>query len=255
MPSPLEVELIPILSDNYVFLIKNKLSQTACLVDPGESEICLEYLKRNNLNLLSILITHHHYDHIDGIAGLRAFFSGVQVYAPYKNQGQILGVDHWVQEGDMVSVPHFADFQVIELPGHTLGHIGYFQSQKAWLFLGDVLFGLGCGRLFEGSPKVAFHSLQKIKKFPPETQIFCAHEYTDMNLKFTESLVKSRKIPSGFEASSFSGFKTSFFQKKVAAIPSVPLVLADEMRWNAFLLCENVEEFTHLRELRNHFSG
>lgn len=252
---PLEVELIPIFSDNYVFLIKNKLDQTACLVDPGESEICLDHLKKNNLKLLSILITHHHHDHIDGLSGLHQFFPEAQIYAPYRNQGQIPHVHHWVKEGDVVSIPQFAEFQVSELPGHTLGHVGYFQAKKSWLFLGDVLFGLGCGRLFEGSPTVAFRSLQKIKKFPLATQIFCAHEYTDTNLKFTEYLIQSGKIPLQFQASTFSGFKTDFFQKKVAGQPSVPLTLANEMRWNAFLLSENVEQFAQLREARNHFNG
>lgn len=253
----IEVECIPILTNNFVFLIKNTQTGVACVIDPGESdtEIVLDHLKKNRLNLETILITHHHADHIDGIAVLCNAYPNTKVYAPYKNQGLIPRVQYWLKEGDVVSLEGLGDFHVLELPGHTLGHIAYHQVSQFRLFSGDVLFGLGCGRLFEGSPSVAYRSLQRLKSLPPETHIFCTHEYTAMNLKFTETLIAQKKIPALFQGDTFSSYKTHFLATRAKGLPAIPLLLENEMRWNPFLLSETVEEFTVLREIRDTFKS
>jgi len=246
----LEVELIPILDDNYVFLIQNKLTGKVALVDPGQAQPCLKSLKQQGLVLDFILITHHHHDHIDGIQELRQNFPKALLYAPEKNKVQIPNANFYLKEGDHLKLEGLAEFEVIGLPGHTLGHIAYFQSQKEWLFSGDVLFGLGCGRLFEGTPQAAFESLQKIKKMPDEIQVFCTHEYTQANLNFLEQLIENNRI---LVTPPLWGYKKNLLQKRAKSFPSVPLKLGDEKSCNPFLQAEKVEDFAELRLMRNTF--
>ena len=142
---------------------------------------------------------------------------------------------------------------MLELPGHTLGHIGYYHEQQNLLFSGDVLFGLGCGRLFEGTPQVKYQTLQILKQLPPQTQIFCAHEYTETNANFVEELVRQKKIPQSFDAGLFAGYKEELLLKRKKRLPTVPLNLNHELNFNPFLLSRTVDEFTELRALRNNF--
>lgn len=247
-----EVNLIPILDDNYVFLLSAENQSKVCLVDPGEAKQCLEVLHKNQLDLQAILITHHHADHIDGIIALKERFPRAQVFAPIKNKGQIPAVDHYVEDGRKIDLEFFR-FQTIELPGHTLGILGYFEYQRNWLFSGDVLFGLGCGRLFEGTPQMLFHSLGKIKQLPSETLIFCTHEYTSTNLRFTEMLISERKIPKKFNPEIFQKYKKDVSLQRSLDKPTVPLQLSIQLKCNPFLLAETVEELAELRAVRNHF--
>ena len=248
-----EVELLPILDDNYVFMIRR--GSDVCLVDPGESELCLEFLGTRKLNLKNILITHHHGDHIDGIQQLKKQFPNVKVFAPVKNQNQIHGVDIWVKEGDVIRAVG-ATFRVLELPGHTMGIMAYSDETNLRLFSGDVIFGLGCGRLFEGKPEMMFESLSRIAKLSAKTQIFCTHEYTMTNLKFVEQLIQQGQMPAHFDHDAFSNYKKSLLSLRAANSPSVPLNLAVELRVNPFLLCvqnQDLARFRELREARNHF--
>ncbi len=190
----LAVTLIPILEDNYVFLIKSENLNDVSLVDSGESKQCLEILDKNHYDLKSIFITHHHDDHIEGIANLKRKFPNAIVYAPEKNKIQIPLADVYVYDSQKITVGKI-NFDVIELPGHTLGILGYFEPEAKLLFSGDVLFGLGCGRLFEGTAQMLYQSLNKIKQLPPETLVYCTHEYTETNLRFTEMLIETKKIP------------------------------------------------------------
>lgn len=247
----LSVELIPILSDNYVFLITDDSTNEAMVVDPGQARQTLEVLKARNLKLKTILITHHHADHIDGIGELKDHYQA-QVIAPLKNNSQIPYVDQWVQNGSQVSRGNF-HMKVLELPGHTLGHIGYYFENEKWLFSGDVVFGLGCGRLFEGSFEQMFQTLQTIKVLPPETKIFCAHEYTETNFRFCESLTLKSETAWALDVQQLKKYGTELMKKRSENKPSVPLVLAHEILTNPFLRASTVDQFTTIRQLRNVF--
>ena len=136
--------------------------------------------------------------------------------------------------------------QVLALPGHTLGHIAYWFLEKNWLFSGDVLFGLGCGRLFEGDFTQGFESLQKIRQLPDATAVFCAHEYTEKNLQFCKSII--------YEASPrLTTYETPLMKRRAAGLPSVPLSLKAEKEFNPFLLAPTKEVFSILRQKRNVF--
>ena len=248
-----QVELLPILDDNYVFIFR--LGPDVCLVDPGDGERCADYLLKNNLELNKIFITHHHGDHIDGIPALKHRFPKAEIYAPLKNKHQIPDVDFFVQDQQIIQLPN-DEMKVLELPGHTLGIVGYHNEKNNWLFSGDVLFGLGCGRLFEGTAEVAFASLAKIAKLKPVTSVFCTHEYTKANLQFVESLAAQQRLPKNFDFDFFETYKSRLSDLRDRNQPSVPLQLEDELRVNPFLLCilaNDLALFTQLREARNNF--
>lgn len=237
------VELIPVFNDNYVFLISDPETSEALVVDPGEASAVTEMLNARKLKLIGILTTHHHADHIGGVAELSRNFSA-PVWAPLQNKNQIKA-HHYLSDNDVFRLAD-CRIQVLSLPGHTLGHIAYWFSEKNWLFSGDVLFGLGCGRLFEGDFAQGFESLQKIRQLPDETEIFCAHEYTEKNLQFCKTIA--------YEASSrLAIYETSLLKRRSARLPSVPLLLKTEKQFNPFLLASTKEQFSILREKRNHF--
>lgn len=249
----IKVELIPVFETNYIFLLTTTESKQAVIVDPGESAACIQELNDRKLDLIAILITHHHADHIDGIEGLKNAFPRAKVFAPFKNKDHIPAVDFYLKDSQALNLDNFGKFKVLELPGHTLGHIGYYHEQQNLLFSGDVLFGLGCGRLFEGTPQVKYQTLQILKQLPPQTQIFCAHEYTETNANFVEELVRQKKIPQSFDAGLFAGYKEELLLKRKKRLPTVPLNLNHELNFNPFLLSRTVDEFTELRALRNNF--
>lgn len=237
------VELIPVFDDNYVFLISDPETSEALVVDPGEAAAVTAILKARNLKLLGILTTHHHADHIGGASELNQVFTA-PIWAPLKNKDQIKA-DHYVSDNDVFSLAD-CRIQVLALPGHTLGHIAYWFSEKNWLFSGDVLFGLGCGRLFEGDFTQGFESLQKIRQLPDATEVFCAHEYTEKNLQFCKSIV--------YEASPhLATYETGLMKRRAAGLPSVPLSLKTEKQFNPFLLAPTKEVFSILRQKRNIF--
>lgn len=167
-------------NDNYIWLIDN--GKQAIVVDPGDAAIVMAALHKRSLPLHAILLTHRHDDHTGGLPRLIAEYAP-PVYGP-KNDN-IPGVSHPVQEGDMLSIEALdLSFTVLDVPGHTRGHLAYYSSQHQWLFCGDMLFGAGCGRMFEGTPEIMTASLAKLAALPDETQVFAAHEYTLSNLKF-----------------------------------------------------------------------
>lgn len=238
-----KVELISILKDNYVFLVIDNNSNQAIIVDPGLATPVADTLISQKLKLTAIILTHHHSDHIGGAADLGQLFNA-PIYAPIKNKSQI-PAKFYVQDSDILNIGSF-EISVIDLPGHTLGHTSYYFKKQKWLFSGDVLFGLGCGRLFEGNPTQAFDSLQKIKSLDAETSVYCTHEYTEANLKFCKSLTTE-------QSPDLIKYEKNLLKKRSQNQPSVPLTLSEECTTNPFLLAKNVEEFTNIRNLRNQF--
>lgn len=171
---------VPAFNDNYLWLIHD--GHSAAVVDPGDAAPILAVLAQLDLKLVAILLTHHHADHVGGVTQLLQHFA-VPVYGPENEV--ITGVSQFLSEGDDVIVPELElEFSVLEVPGHTLGHIAYVAPKRGWLFCGDTLFGGGCGRLFEGTPAQMRASLAKLAALPDPTQVYCAHEYTLANLRF-----------------------------------------------------------------------
>ncbi|HWU42277.1 MAG TPA: hydroxyacylglutathione hydrolase [Bdellovibrio sp.] len=243
------VELIPIFENNYVFVLIDDEHKMAVAVDPGHSSKVIEYLAANNLQLAAILLTHHHQDHIGGVRTLLERYPA-PVFAPMKNKSQINQAENWVQEGDQFSIGPF-DFSVMELPGHTLGHVAFWCKSHKWLFSGDVLFGLGCGRLFEGTYEQMYQSLQRIKNLPAETLVYCTHEYTELNLQFCKMLSTLDDSPITGDNEDLELYANELRNRREIGLPSVPLKLSIETKVNPFLLARSVAQFTYLRDLRN----
>jgi len=189
MSSFTKITPIKAFSDNYIWAIRHPNTKTVALVDPGDAAVCIDFLEKNHCSLNAILITHHHPDHTGGISELRAYCRQQQwpltVYGPANEN--IPHCDVKLSEKDMVNLVELSiSFQVIDLPGHTAGHIAYFANEGVipLLFCGDTLFSGGCGRLFEGSAEQMLNSLTKLSNLPESTQVYCTHEYTQANLKF-----------------------------------------------------------------------
>ncbi len=237
----LQVKLLPILKDNYVFVIFDLDRKEACVVDPGTFNEVIEFLIDNQLSLVSILITHQHHDHIGGVNELIQHFPNAVVYLSQHNHS--ISSSHQ----KIVSLSHeinlsFINFLVLDLPGHTLDHIAFYNYKMGWLFSGDVIFGLGCGRVFEGTLEQAYLSLQKIKKLPLNTLIFCTHEYTLVNSQFCQKYFMSQQLQVYIE---------DIQEDRRNNRPTVPLELKKEMALNPFLLAQDLTEFIYARELRN----
>ena len=165
-------------TDNYIWLLES--NEEVSVVDPGDAKPVLDYLSKTNKNLKDILITHHHFDHTAGVPELKKIISG-SIYGP---QNSYKLIKEEVTQGDTLSSLGIK-FEIIEVPGHTLDHIAFYNEENNILFCGDTLFAGGCGRVFEGTFDQMFESLNKLKQLPDSTQIYCGHEYTKSNLLFS----------------------------------------------------------------------
>ncbi|MCU7870107.1 MAG: hydroxyacylglutathione hydrolase [Candidatus Thiodiazotropha sp. (ex Lucinoma borealis)] len=223
------IEITPVnaFDDNYIWMLKNPASSQAVAVDPGDETPVLQWLEQTSIQLSAILITHHHYDHVGGIPELCDAFPGIAVFGPGKEK--IRGVTHPLKEGDKPSIPGLAaDFQVMEVPGHTAGHIAYYG--EGVLFCGDTLFAGGCGRVFDGTFEQLSASLQRIAQLPAQTRLYCAHEYTLANLGFAEWIEP--------ENPDLGRRLQIEREKSQSGIPTVPSVLSEELMTNPFLRTE-----------------
>jgi len=182
----LQVHQIPCLSDNYGYLVHEPSSGATATIDTPEVEPILKALAEKGWKLTHILNTHHHFDHAGGNAALKEK-TGCVVVGPKGEKDLIPGIDRAVGEGDIVELGA-ARARVIEVPGHTRGHIAYSFADDQIAFVGDTLFALGCGRLFEGTPQQMWTSLNKLTALPNETVVYCAHEYTQSNARFALSV-------------------------------------------------------------------
>ena len=222
----LSVEPIKAYTDNYIWLVST--NEGSIVVDPGESKEILNLIDANEIDLKGVLITHHHYDHTNGLLDLTNKIN-LEVYGPKK----IEGINNIVKESDKFSLIGI-DFEVIEIPGHTLDHLAFYSSNNKdpILFCGDTLFAGGCGRVFEGTFEQMFWSLKKISNYPKETKIFCGHEYTLSNLKFALEVDKDNKQLSDEYIN---------VKKLISSdVPSLPTNLNKELKVNPFLRCNEI---------------
>ena len=238
LPQNNNININPIkaFKDNYIWLIEE--SRNGIIVDPGDATPVLKELKKRNINLVSILITHKHFDHIGGIEELINNYPTVQIYGPKNTAFEFKYTI--VKEGDLVSIPETnVKFYVIETPGHTLDHIVFVD--KYHLFSGDTLFACGCGKLFEGSHQDMFESLSKISSLTPNTKVYCAHEYTKENIKFALSI----------DADNYQ-LKERYKRLQNIEI-TIPSLLKEELETNPFLRAKTSEEFKLIRKRKDEF--
>lgn len=251
----LKIHQIPLWEDNYIYILQE--GGEAIVIDPGEFEAVQNFLTEKKLRLRLILNTHHHFDHTGGNKGLKENW-GCPIYAHKKDACRIPGLeplshlpgknqdlrDCLLEEEEEFSVGSF-NFQVLFTPGHTSGHIVFWDQKNRLLFCGDTLFAMGCGRLFEGSPEQMFQSLSRIKKLPPETAIYSAHEYTLKNAEFALSIEPYNKdLKKRYE-------EVKELRKNNKA--TIPFLLEEELLTNPFLRAKSVSEFTQIRKLRDQF--
>ncbi|MFE8069771.1 hydroxyacylglutathione hydrolase [Marinobacteraceae bacterium S3BR75-40.1] len=214
-------------TDNYIWCLENTANQAALLVDPGQAAPAARFLEEQDLTLEGILLTHHHPDHSGGIDKLVAE-RDIPVYGP--TDSPCGKVTNPLREGESVSWRDL-NLEVLEIPGHTLDHIAFFSNSAPLdnpiLFCGDTLFACGCGRLFEGQPAQMRHSLAKLRNLPGDTEVYCGHEYTLANLRFSRSVVPNDTNLAEYEA--------WCREQRDADRPTLPSSIAREARLNPFM--------------------
>ena len=232
----IHIDPIEAFQDNYIWLIHN--DQNSIIVDPGDAGPVISALERKNLNLVAILITHHHADHIGGVMALQEKYPHIKIFAPQKDKYDFVNIS--LKNGDEINIPELQiNYKIIEIPGHTQGHIAYYDKKN--LFCGDTLFACGCGKIFDGTHEQMYNSLKKISALPKDTKIYCAHEYTKKNISFALSLdpddtnLKLRKAL-------VSNIKNT-----------IPSSLEEELKTNPFLKCTSLEAFKRLRDLKDQY--
>lgn len=220
----LSIVPIPAFRDNYIWLVRN--NQYAAAIDPGDAAPVLRYLANEKLALVAILNTHHHSDHVDGNLELQEHYS-CPIYGPKKED--IPGMTSPLSETGAVALPELGlSLGILDIPGHTAGHIAY--HGHGMLFCGDTLFGCGCGRVFEGTMSEMFASLNKLASLPKDTRVYCAHEYTLNNIRFALNVEPGNEdlLTRKADASKLAGL----------GLPTLPSTIGLEKRTNPFLRCD-----------------
>ena len=243
---------IPCLTDNYAYIIYDKNSKTIGVVDPSEAKPIISFLKKEEMKLNYILNTHHHFDHIGGNLELKKIYNA-KVLGFEGDKHRIPGIDITVKDKEVWNFGNSA-VKIFHIPGHTLGHICFFFEKEKIVFTGDTLFSLGCGRIFEGDHKQMLDSLNKIKKLPKDTQIYCGHEYTSKNAEFCMK----------YDSDNVNLKKKFETIKKLRSenLPTIPTTLEDELNTNIFLRCDqndlkiklnmkNQEDFKIFKKVRD----
>jgi hydroxyacylglutathione hydrolase len=225
------------------YLVIDKSNNSACIVDPSESEPIIEVIEKKKVNLKFILNTHHHYDHVGGNEILKKKL-GAKIIAFKDDKNRIPFVDILLEDNEIWKNLNF-EFKVLHIPGHTSGHICFYFYKDNIVFSGDTLFSLGCGRIFEGTYEQMYYSLNKFKELPRETKVYCGHEYTLQNSVFCATYDKNndelnKKI---LEVKS----------KRDRNLPTIPSTIGEELACNIFLRAKNLKDFSKLRDLKDNF--
>ncbi len=252
-----KIKIIPCLSDNYAYLVLNEQTKKNVLIDAPEAGPILDYLMDKSLNLDFILLTHHHPDHIDGVEELRKRYNS-KVVGAKRDKSRLPALDIEVEDGQTINIGG-SEYNIIDVDGHTVGHIAFICAAENIAFTGDSLMVMGCGRLFEDTPAKMFESLEKFKKFSKEMKIYSGHEYTRSNIEFALTIDKNNQ-------------KLKDRQKRVLETlskrePTIPSTLKEEYDTNPFLRqddpsivktlkMENLtssERFKKIRSLKDNF--
>lgn len=240
----LDVRLFPCLSDNYGFLIRDVASGQVAAVDAPDAEAILADLQASGWGRLDLmLLTHWHPDHTQGADAVRAA-TGCRTVGP-EEAGRMAALDRVVVEGDRVGLGA-TEFEVLSLPGHTLGHVAYHAPSAAAAFVADVIFPLGCGRLFEGTPEQMWASLGRIAAWPDQTVLWSAHEYAEGNARFALTLD---------DRPEFRAHVDGLLARRSRGEPTVPTTVEVERRFNPFLTAGDAATFAQRRAAKDGFRG
>ena len=239
----LSAEAVPILSDNYAWLLKDSTTGATAIVDPADAAACSAAIDKAGGRLDLILITHHHDDHIAGVDSVRARY-GARVVGAAADAHRLPKLDQMVREGDAVALGN-ASLRVIDTPGHTIGHIAYYAQDGNVLLCADTLFSLGCGRLLEGTAADMFESLRKLAALPGDTLVCCGHEYTQSNARFALH-VDPDNAPLQARAAEVD-------RQRQAGQATVPTRLADELAENPFLRAPDPAALGAVRTQKDNF--
>jgi hydroxyacylglutathione hydrolase len=248
------MKIIPVLclKDNYAYIVVDSISKKVGVVDPSESKPVINVLKNMSLKLNYIFNTHHHFDHIGGNIELKKLFNA-EVVGFDGDKHRIPGIDIFLKDNDKFDFGNSV-VKIFHIPGHTLGHICFFFEKEKIAFTGDTLFSLGCGKIFEGDHKQMLSSLNKIKKLPKETKIYCGHEYTYRNAEFCIKYdLNNIDLKNHFERVK---------KLRLKNLPTIPTSLEDELKSNIFLRCDqndlkiklkmkNQEDFKVFKKVRD----
>ena len=253
----MKIIIVKCLIDNFSYIIYDEETSLAAVVDPSEAQPIIDEIEKNNLKLKYIFNTHHHYDHVGGNSILKEKYN-CKVVGYEMDKNRIPEIDIKLNDNQKLKNELF-ECEILHVPGHTSGHISLYIKQLNALFTGDTLFSLGCGRIFEGTYDEMYNSLEKLKKFPKNTQIYCGHEYTKKNADFCLSIdTKNSKLIN----------KISQIDERIKSNKAtIPSTLEDELKCNIFLKSDNleiqkrlginsgnpIETFKKLRELKDNF--
>jgi hydroxyacylglutathione hydrolase len=245
----MQVAAIPVLRDNYVFVLE--AGGDAAVVDPALADPIVTWLKSRGLNLQAILLTHHHNDHVGGVPGLLQVWPDAQVLASASDQERIPWQTSGVSEGDCFLLLG-REVRVLEVPGHTRSHVAYHLPAPApdmpeELFCGDTLFAGGCGRLFEGSAEQMHHSLKRLLALPEHTRVWCAHEYTEANLRWAVAQAPHRD--------DIAQRLAAVQEQRRRGLATIPTTLAEERRTNLFACATTSAELAVLRAHKDGWNG
>ena len=245
---PLAIETVPVLNDNYVYLLSR--DGQAVVVDPAIAAPVIARLEQRQLELVAVLQTHHHHDHIGGTPGLLARWPGAQVVAAAADRQRIPLQTLGVADGDRFELLG-QPVQVLAVPAHTKAHVAYYLPSTGDLFCGDTLFVAGCGRLFEGSPEQMWSALQRLTALPDTTRIWCAHEYSAGNLRWALAQVP----PADPLAAELQQRLEQVQELRSRGLPSVPSSVAAERATNLFVRSGSAAELARLRQHKDHWRG
>jgi len=239
----MKVEIIKCLKDNYSYVIIDEKYNHACVVDPSEAEPIINFVESKNIKLKFVLNTHHHYDHVGGNNDLKKKYK-IKIVGFKNDKQRIPNIDILLENNEIWKSENF-EAKIIHIPGHTSGHICFYFIKEKIAFTGDTLFSLGCGRIFEGTYEQMYNSLNKLKKLPPDTKIYCGHEYTLQNSLFCSKYDKNNL-----------NLKKKILEIKYKVeknLPTIPSTLKEELTYNIFLRAKNLEDFSKLRDLKDNF--
>lgn len=239
----LDIRQFPCLSDNYGFLIRDQATGQVATVDTPDADAILTEVQASGWGRLDVILnTHWHPDHAGGNARLKSE-TGCEIWGP-QEVTRIAPLDRVLAGGETVHLGETA-LEVIATPGHTLGHIAYWGAADRVVFVGDTLFALGCGRLFEGAPAQMWDSLGRLARLPAETQVYCAHEYTEANARFALSMNDSPALRARADA---------VFAARARGEPTVPTTIGAETATNPFLTAKDAVDFAARRAAKDSFS-